>query len=75
MGYYTTRLDPIATKMCTIIFPWGKYYYQKLPMGIAGSADIFQTEKGNQMATLEYVRAYIDDFLIITNDDHLGKRE
>jgi hypothetical protein len=25
MGYYTIRLDPMAVKMCTIIFPFGKY--------------------------------------------------
>eukprot|EP00804_Cyclotella_cryptica_P017483 CCRYP_017395-RA/>CCRYP_017395-RA protein AED:0.33 eAED:0.38 QI:0/0/0/1/0/0/2/0/157 len=23
MGYYTIRLDPDVTKICTIIFPWG----------------------------------------------------
>jgi hypothetical protein len=76
MGYYTIRLDPTAAKMCTIIFPWGKYCYQRLPMGFAGSADIFQVEMGNLMATLEYIRAYIDDLLVITNgslDDHLAK--
>jgi hypothetical protein len=27
MGYYTIRLDPAASKMCTIIFPWGNYSY------------------------------------------------
>ncbi len=32
MGYYTIRLDPTAAKMCTIILPWGKYSYQRLPM-------------------------------------------
>jgi hypothetical protein len=45
-------------------------------MGFAGSADIFQAEMGNLMATLEYVRAYIDDLLVINNcslDDHLDK--
>ncbi len=42
MGYYTIRLDPMASKMCTIIFPWGKYSYKRLPMGFGGSADIFQ---------------------------------
>ncbi len=57
MGYYTIRLDPTAAEMCTIIFPWGKYSYQRLPMGYAGSANIFQAEMGNLMATLEYVRA------------------
>ena len=25
MGYYTIRLDSDASKICTIIFPWGKY--------------------------------------------------
>ena len=76
MGYYTIRLDPTATKMCTIIIPWGKYSYQRLPMGFAGLADIFQAEMGNLVATLEYIRAYIDNLLVITNgslDDHLDK--
>jgi hypothetical protein len=36
MGYYTIRLDPDASKICTIIFLWGKYSYKRLPMGIAG---------------------------------------
>jgi hypothetical protein len=75
-GYYTIRLDPTAAEMCTIIFPWGKYSYQKLPMGFAGSADIFQAEMGKLMATLEYVKVYIDNLLVITKgslDDHLDK--
>jgi hypothetical protein len=41
MGYYTIRLDPDASKICTIIFHLGKYSYKRLPMGIAGSPDIF----------------------------------
>jgi hypothetical protein len=47
-------------------------------MGFAGLADIFQAEMGNLLATLEYVRAYIEDLLVITknsHDDHLGKLE
>jgi hypothetical protein len=42
MAYYTIRLDPDASKICTIIFPWGKYSYKQLPKGIAGSPNIFQ---------------------------------
>ena len=42
MGYYTIRLDLEACRICTIILPWGKYSYERLPMGIAGSPDIFQ---------------------------------
>jgi hypothetical protein len=45
-------------------------------MEFARLADIFQAEMGNLMATLEYVRAYIDNLLVITKsslDDHLDK--
>jgi hypothetical protein len=44
MGYYTIRLDPNASRICTVIFPWKKYSYKRLPMGIAGSPDIFQSK-------------------------------
>ena len=54
MVYYTISLDPDASKICTIIFPWGKYSYKRLPMGIAGSPDIFQEKMSNLMATLEF---------------------
>jgi len=76
MGYYTIRLDPKAVEMFTIIYPWGKYLYLRLPMGYAGSADIFQAEMMDLMEALEYVRAYIDDLLVITRgtlEDHLEK--
>jgi hypothetical protein len=55
MGYYTIRLDPTASKMCTIISPWGKYSYKRLPMGFGGSANIFQTQIMDLMASLKFV--------------------
>ncbi len=61
MGYYTIRLDPDASRICTVIFPWGKYSYKRLLMSIAGSPDIFQSKMSEQMESLEYVRAYLDD--------------
>jgi hypothetical protein len=78
MGYYTIRLDPDASKICTIIFPWGKCSYQKLPVGIAGSPDIFQGKMLELMESLEYVRAYLDDLPCISRlslEDHLEKLE
>ena len=76
MGYYTIRLNPDAQRVCTIILPWGKYKYKRLPMGIAGAPDIFQARMSSLMAGLEFVRTYLDDVLIInstTFDDHLDK--
>jgi hypothetical protein len=78
MGYYTIRFDPDASKICTIIFPWGKYSYKQLPMGIAGSPDIFQGKMLELMESLEYVRASLDDLLCISTlslKDHLEKLE
>ncbi len=51
MGY----LDPTASEMCIIIFPWGKYSYKRLPMGFGGSADIFQAQIMDLMASLKFV--------------------
>ena len=42
MGSYTIRLDLDASKIGTIIFPWGKYSYLILPMCGADNPDIFQ---------------------------------
>jgi hypothetical protein len=55
MGYYTIKLDPTASVMCTIIFPWGKYSYKRLPMGFGGSANIFQAQIMDLMASLKFV--------------------
>ena len=42
MGYYHIELDPESSRLCTIVLPWGKYEYLKLPMGLCNSPDIFQ---------------------------------
>jgi hypothetical protein len=55
MGYYTIRLDPGASKICTIIFPWEKSSYKQLNICIAGSPDIFQGKMSELMKSLEYV--------------------
>ncbi len=47
-------------------------------MGFARSADNFQAEMWNLMATMKYIWAYIEDLLVITrgsNDDPLDKLE
>ena len=55
MGYYTIRLDSDAQKICNITFPWGKDSYLRLPMGVAGSPEIFQAKMSELMDTLEFV--------------------
>ena len=57
MGYYHIELNPDAKELCTIIMPLGKYEYQRLPMGLCNSPDIFQEHMPELFADLEYVRA------------------
>ena len=47
LGYYHIRLNEQASKLCTIILPWGKYWYKRLPMGVSNPPDISQ-EKINK---------------------------
>jgi hypothetical protein len=78
MGYYHIELTPTASSYCTVVFPWGKYEYLRLPMGLCNSPDIFQEKMGDLVAGLEFARAYIDDLLVISSGslaDHLEKLE
>jgi RNase H-like domain found in reverse transcriptase/Reverse transcriptase (RNA-dependent DNA polymerase) len=78
MGYYHIALSPQARHLCTIVLPFGKYEYQRLPMGLCNSPNIFQEKMSKLMAGLEFVQAYIDDLLVITKgsyQEHLNKLE
>ncbi len=51
---------------------------KRLPMGIAGSPDIFQEKMSELMESLEFVSVYLDDLLCISKlslEDHLEKLE
>ena len=78
MGYYHILLSPESSKLCTIVLPWGKYEYLRLPMGLCNSPDIFQEKINDLVEDLEFAMAYIDDLLIITKgtfQDHLDHLE
>ena len=78
MGYYHLELDDRAKELCTIVLPFGKFEYQRTPMGLCNSPDIFQEKMCELFHGLDYVRAYIDDLLCLTKGDfrdHLEKLE
>jgi hypothetical protein len=78
MRYYHIKLDADAQKLCTIVFTWGKYKYKRLPMGIKITPDVFQNVMSKLVQDMEYVKTYLDDLLILTNNsfkDHLLKLE
>jgi hypothetical protein len=78
MGCCHVRLDPDSRKLCTIVLPWGKYEYQRLPQGICNGPDVFQEKMIELFDGMDYIRAYIDDLLILSTGDyadHLEKLE
>jgi hypothetical protein len=64
MCYYDIKLDADDQKLCTIIFPWGKYKYKRLPMGIKIAPDVFQNVMSELTQDVEYAITYLDDLLI-----------
>src|SRR5437868_7999613 len=74
MGYYHVLLTPNTSRLCTVVLPWGKYEYLRLPMGLCNSPNIFQEKMSELMSRLEFARAYLDNLLLITKgnfDIHL----
>jgi len=64
--------------LCTVVLPWGKYEYLRLPMGLCNSPNIFQEKMSELMVGLEFARAYLDDLLLITKgdlDEHFDQLE
>ena len=52
-----------------IILPWVKYQCTHLPMGVENSPDIFQQKMNDFFHGFEFIRACIDDMLILTKRD------
>ena len=64
MEYFHIRLTEDTSNLCTIILPWGKYRYKRLPMVVSNSPDIFQQKINDLFQGFEFIRAYIYELLI-----------
>ena len=75
MAFYHVPLSAKAQNIFTTVLPWGKFAYQRLPMGYQGSPDIFQYAMQTMFGDIEGVIIYIDDILLITKgtfDEHIA---
>jgi transposase InsO family protein len=73
MQFYCFELDENSKQLCTIVTPFGKFKYKRLPMGVKISPDIAQSIMDDIFNNLD-VEVYIDDIRFWSNgsfDDHL----
>ena len=68
-GFYTIPFDRESQKICTTVTQFGKYAFQRMPMGIKCAPDMFQSIMTELLGDLDYVLVYIDDILILQHED------
>ena len=63
-AYWHVRLDEESNKLTSVITPFGRYRWKRLPLGLKVSSEIFQHKLDEASGGLEGVFSVVDDVLI-----------
>ena len=54
--------------MTTIVTEFGKFRYNRLPMGVCALGGIFQAKVDKLLGDIKGIKIYIDDILVLRKD-------
>ena len=74
-GFFQLPLSSESSELTTFITPFGRYKYQRVPMGTSLGPEIFQKKITELLQGLENVDAIMDDIIVYGRDmaDHDAK--
>ena len=74
-AYWHVRLDEASSKLTTMITPFGRYVWKRLPFGLKVSSEIFQIDEA--LGDLDGVFNIVDDVVIVGcgNSDVKAQRD
>ena len=67
MCYYTFELEADSQDLCTIVTPYGKFCYNRLPMGISCAPDMCQEIMEQLFSDIKDAECFIDDIGCFSN--------
>ena len=76
-AYWHVRLDEASSKLTTMITPFGRYMWKRLPFGLKVSSEIFQHKIDEALGDLDGVFNIVDDVVIVGcgNSDVKAQRD
>ena len=64
-AYWHVRLDEPSSKLTTMITPFGRYMWKRLPFGLKVSSEIFQRKIDEALGNLKGVFNIVDDIIVV----------
>ena len=70
-GFWQIPLDDESAKLTTLISPFGRYFYRRLPQGITSAPEIFQRTVEETIAREEHAVCFFDDILVFSENEEV----